>query len=332
MKRARGAALQGVVSVLSVSVLAGALCVATTARSQSVGSPLTVGREVLAQLGGTSGAERYRILYSLKAANRIASGLTVNDLNAIIVGMEDRRTRVISLMARDVVPNLSAADVVALSGQTSGSSRYRILYSLKAANRIASGLTVNDLNAIIVGMEDQRTRVISLMARDLVPNLSAADVVASGGTAGTAPAPGAAPPPAPPTSPGILGGCGSSKWQRFAVPEYVCFSMYGGTLPWVNVCSIAMFTGYKPVYLGEACRAHDDCYGSAGAKKSQCDQNFLSLLQETCDATLAGDAWTYGRKNCRNAASEFHYQVSTKGCSAFIEGQTGAGMGNPTCE
>jgi hypothetical protein len=108
--------------------------------------------------------------------------------------------------------------------------------------------------------------------------------------------------------------------------------MYGGTLPWVSVCSVSLLTGYKPVYFGEACRAHDGCYGSAGAKKSQCDQSFLSVLNETCDATLTGKAWTYGRQNCHNTASEFHHQVSTKGCGAFMEGQTNAGVVTPTCE
>lgn len=266
MKRARGAA-RGVVTVLAVSVLLRVFGTAAMAQSQSVTPPSAAGREVLAQLGGTSGAERYRILYSLKTANRIASGLTVADLNTIIAGMED-----------------------------------------------------------------QRVRVVNLMKRDLVPNLTAADVVAAGGTEGTAPVPGSVPPPATPPGPGVLGGCGSTKWQRLAVPEYVCFSMYGGTLPWVNVCSIALFTGYKPVYFGEACRAHDDRYGSAGAKKSRCDQSFLSLLKETCDASLIGEVWTYGRKNCGNAASEYYYQVSTKGCSAFMDGQTSAGVVKPMCD
>ena len=88
----------------------------------------------------------------------------------------------INLMARMLQPNLTAADVVALSGDTRGSTRYGILHNLKVANRIASGLSVADLNAIIVGMEDQRAKVISLMARMLQPNLSAADIVASGGS------------------------------------------------------------------------------------------------------------------------------------------------------
>jgi hypothetical protein len=226
----------------------------------------------------------------------------------------------------------SGRQVTAQLGRTSGVERYRILYDLKAAKRIATGLTAADLNAIIVGMEDERVKVVNLMSRDLVPNLTAADVVASGGTAGAAPASGAAPLPVPPPGPGVLGGCGSTKWQRLAVPEYVCFSMYGGTLPWVSVCSVSLLTGYTPVYLGEACRTHDACYGGAGARKSQCDASFRDLLIATCEASLQGAIWEIGRRNCRNVASEYYHQVTNNGRSAFIQAQAGAGTTNPTCQ
>ena len=121
----------------------------------------------------------------MKSENRISPGLTVADLNSIMVGMEDQRVRVVDLMKRDLVANMRAADVVALSGQTTGSDRYAILYDLKSENRISPGLTVADLNSIMVGMEDQRVRVVDLMKRDLVANIIVADVVAlSGQTSG----------------------------------------------------------------------------------------------------------------------------------------------------
>ena len=183
--------ISSVVCLTTILLLTGVLFAATTARGQSVAAQLDPGNVVLTQLSNTVGLERYRILYNLNATNRIASGLTVADLNAIIAGMEDQRAQVIRLMARKLQQNLSAADVVALSGQTTGSTRYAILYNLNAANRIASGLTVTDLNAIIAGMEDQRAQVIRLMARKLQPNLSAADVVASGGSARAVPSIGA---------------------------------------------------------------------------------------------------------------------------------------------
>ena len=88
------------------------------ARSQIVAAQTDAGRQVARQLGATSGAERYGIVHNLNVTNRIASGLRVADLNSIIAGMEDQRAKVISLMARKLQPNLTAADVVALSGDT----------------------------------------------------------------------------------------------------------------------------------------------------------------------------------------------------------------------
>jgi hypothetical protein len=202
---AQGAA-RSVVNLLAAVLILGANGGFAPARSQTVGAQTDAGRQVAALLGDTSGAERYRILHNLNAANRIASGLTVADLNVIIAGMEDQRAKVISLMARKLQPNLSAADVVALLGDTHGSTRYTILHNLNAANRVAPELTVADLNAIIVGMEDQREKVISLMARKLQTNLSAADVVASGAIGGTVPTTGSPLPPCRAATPGC------SRW------------------------------------------------------------------------------------------------------------------------
>ena len=132
-----------------------------------------------------SGEARYRSLYDLVSQNRVAPNLSVADFNAIVAGMEDQRVRTMSLMARMLVANLGAADVVSLSGQTTGDMRYAILYDLVSQNRVASNLSVADFNAIVAGMEDQRVRTMSLMARMLVANLGAADVVSlSGRTSG----------------------------------------------------------------------------------------------------------------------------------------------------
>jgi hypothetical protein len=218
-------------------------------------------------------------------------------------------------------------------GRTSGAARYKILYSLKAADRVATGLTVADLNKIIAGMEDQRVKVVNLMRRDLVPNLTATDVVVASSTdGGQAPAPASVPPPPKSPGPAAYGTCGSTDGQRVAIPDYVCFSMYGGTMATVPMCSIGAFAGYTPVYFGEACHAHDDCYGRAGASRSQCDSDFLSLLNATCDETLSGSAWTFGRKNCHNASSEYYHQVSTKGCDAFKSAQAAAGNTRANCD
>jgi len=78
--------------------------------------------------------------------------------------MEDQRGRTISQLGSLIVANLSAADVVSLSGRTTGMDRNNILGSLLSQGRVASGLTQADVNLIIVGMEDQRARTISQLS------------------------------------------------------------------------------------------------------------------------------------------------------------------------
>jgi hypothetical protein len=425
MKRERSAA-RGIASLLATFLVLGAVNGIAPAMSQTVAPPSDLGRQVTAQLGSTSGAERYRILHNLNAANRIASGLTVADLNAIIAGMEDQRAKVVSLMANKLQPNLSAAEVVALSGQTRGTTRYGILHNLNAANRIASGLTVADLNAIIAGMEDQRAKVISLMARKLQPNLSAADVVALlGETRGStrygilhnlnaanriasgltvadlnaivagmedqrakvvslmarklqpnltarlgadevaagsdgvvtsgdesaiepipplgsvSPPPNSQPPPEPQA--GFLGACGSSKdfpifgeYERFFVGDYLCFASGGLVAPVPGaICAVGVWAAYKPVYFGEACLGHDRCYGRARSRKSQCDEEFLSLMEMTCDTSLPDMprvSWQRSRQTCRGAAVTAYETVRAWGCEAFLTGQQASGVMQPTCD
>lgn len=113
--------------------------------------------------------------------------------------------------------------------------------------------------------------------------------------------------------------CGSTLMQKIGVPEYVCFGL-AGTLPYAG-CAVGRVTGYKPVHFGEACRAHDDCYSLNGISKEYCDRQFLTLMQNTCDTTLTGKYRKIARKNCYNVASEYYYQVSSKGHEAFANAQ-----------
>ena len=85
-----------------------------------------------------------------------------------------------------------------------------------------------------------------------------------------------------------IGSCGATWKQRLAIPEYVCFDLIGGTLPYA-ICAAGAVVGYKPVYFGEACVEHDSCYSTAGVHKSKCDSDFRDLLLITCDLTLSGD-------------------------------------------
>jgi hypothetical protein len=321
MKRARGAA-RSVVNLLATALIFGAMSGIAPARSQAVAAQTDAGRQIGAQLGATSGAERYGILHTLKVTNRIAPGLTVADLNAIIVGMEDQRAKVINLMARMLQPNLTAADVVALSGETRGNTRYGILHTLKVTNRIAPGLTVADLNAIIVGMEDQRAKVINLMARMLQPNLTAADVATASSGNGSSSSPLNA----------VWATCGSGFVQRFLIPDYVCFNADGEMDSNAVNCAAKKLRGYEAVYFGEACRTHDQCYGRPGSVRSACDSAFRTLLGATCDETLSGPAWSVARRTCWQQANTWYRTVQTRGCEAFKAAQTAVGNVGAICE
>jgi len=127
-----------------------------------------------------------------------------------------------------------------------------------------------------------------------------------------------------------MGYCGSTSLQVAAIPEYVCFSLEGGTLPY-TACAVGSMVGYKPVYFGLACREHDGCYSRKGTKKSQCDKSFLTLLKSTCDETLTGKLRKLSRKNCYNVVSEYYHQVDARGCIAFKNAQKHAGNSNPIC-
>ncbi len=134
-----------------------------------------------------------------------------------------------------------------------------------------------------------------------------------------------------PLSAAGLGGCGSTWKQRLAIPEYACFSLAGGVLPYA-ACAAGAVAGYKPVYFGAACQQHDNCYSSNGKDKSACDRDFRALLEETCDYTLDGKFRNRARKTCRNAAAEFYYQVKERGCGPFKKAQKNIGNEAASCD
>lgn len=338
-------------------------------RAQAVGllrshlAPNLTAADVVSLSGRTAGRVRYEILRDLKIAGRLSKDLSVADLNAIVAGMEDYRPEVVGLLRSYLAPNLSATEVVAVCGGTTGSRRFEIVRDLKIAGRISRDLSVADLNAIVAGMEDRRADVVKLLRSHLAPGLGAEDVAAAAGSGvttaagpapgtgvpgaspGQLPAPAPAPTPAPPPTPepGVLGACGSSKdfpvfgeYERFFVGDYLCFSS-GGLVSVVPgaACAVGVFVGYRPVYFGEACLGHDRCYARAGSRKSQCDEDFLSLMELTCDTSLPDAprvSWQRSRQTCRGAAVVAYEAVRSRGCNAFRTAQQAAGVTQPSCE
>jgi RHS repeat-associated protein len=84
------------------------------------------------------------------------------------------------------------------------------------------------------------------------------------------------------------------------------------------------------VSFGEACKAHDDCYGTPGSDKSQCDAEFGENLKLACKGTFpdkkTGDyewdkAVSRERINCNAQADWYQFAVEQWGGEAFDNAQ-----------
>ncbi len=289
--------------------------------------------EVTAMLGDLSGYSRSWALGCLEP--RIQTGLTGDDLGRILGSDLDSRHHMICRLKERPRAGLEAREVAATLGDLTGYARIVALGCLEP--RIKTGLTGDDLGLILGSDLDSRHIMICTIKDHARAGMSPTELaVALGGVhhygrVAALRCLGATETADALQNAVILGTCGSSVNQQLWLPEYVCFGLDGGTLPYA-ACSVLRPIGYLPVYFGEACRGHDSCYSSNGTKKSQCDLSLLSLLNDTCDTTLTGPFRASSRTNCRNLASEYHYQVSRRGCSAFMDAQVRAGNHSPTCD
>lgn len=126
------------------------------------------------------------------------------------------------------------------------------------------------------------------------------------------------------------GACGSTLFQRLAVPDYYCFDLSGIALPGA-LCGAVKPAGFKQVHLGQACKEHDACYARAGSTKKQCDAEFRDLISRTCETTLSGPLRELGRRQCLRTADFFYDAVKMNGCDAFISAQRNSGVSDPVC-
>ena len=115
--------------------------------------------------------------------------------------------------------------------------------------------------------------------------------------------------------------CGSAWWQKLGVPDYYCFGYAGPALAYAG-CALGNLVGYKPVYFGAACKAHDDCYGQPGVRKEYCDRKFLAILRETCKDTLTGKYRKWARSECYKVADSFYTAVKAYGMKAYNNAQS----------
>jgi hypothetical protein len=130
------------------------------------------------------------------------------------------------------------------------------------------------------------------------------------------------------------GTCGSQGTVNFVLCDYAYFSQDGTTKWFVPfVCPPQGSRWAEPVYFGAACRAHDACYSRPGTRKSQCDAELRTFIEETCDQTLAGDSWLKGRQACRRNARTAQSLVSGRlGCFSYRRAQRRSGIDDAVCD
>lgn len=135
------------------------------------------------------------------------------------------------------------------------------------------------------------------------------------------------------------GNCGARGSSDVALGDYLCFATSGHVVPVPGpACAVTSIVelplmSFQPVYFGAACEMHDSCYARPGARKSQCDTEFRSLLNATCDETLSGNDWGTARHTCRGSAEAADIGLKSRlGCKAFVNAQRSAGFDSPVCD
>lgn len=67
-----------------------------------------------------------------------------------------------------------------------------------------------------------------------------------------------------------------------------------------------------------ACSQHDNCYGTCGRSKTQCDDEFLQNMLNTCASLTAGSYW---RNHCEGIADIYYEAVRSRGQNSYNSAQ-----------
>ncbi len=68
-----------------------------------------------------------------------------------------------------------------------------------------------------------------------------------------------------------------------------------------------------------ACQNHDNCYGTCGKSKAECDQQFLDDMLAICEAKY------FSQHGCNNTAYIYHGAVNNHGQGPYDQAQKDAG-------
>ncbi len=84
-----------------------------------------------------------------------------------------------------------------------------------------------------------------------------------------------------------------------------------------NGCTAGPDWSFGSVHIGAACRTHDLCYSTVGARQSRCDRALRSDIDALCDRNLTGAR----RLACRAQSDIYYLAVDAAGGSFFESAQ-----------
>lgn len=125
-----------------------------------------------------------------------------------------------------------------------------------------------------------------------------------------------------------VGVCGpnNNKALTALIPDAICVSPNGDVRPYACNMPYTKFVSFR-----SACEQHDDCYGTKGELKSDCDTRFYKSLIRACRAALSNDFPEKGRKSCYQWASHYNDKVRQKGCPSYQAAQSSLGVRGISC-
>lgn len=90
-----------------------------------------------------------------------------------------------------------------------------------------------------------------------------------------------------------------------------------GHKPWSNGCGSAGMDLKDGWGLTKCCDEHDFCYSTCNSKRSTCDRDFASCMENVCKKVKSKK----GKQECSSTAGMYNFGASGFGCSSYIESQ-----------
>lgn len=136
--------------------------------------PSARSQQLIQSLADLRSSSRLAALSSLLAQGEFV--LTAKDASSVLDGMDSRRERAIELLAIHLAGNLSGSDIALVLGDSRSSSRLGGLRALVTAGKVRVGLTAQEVEPILDGIDSRREQAITLIASLIAQDLGGSDI------------------------------------------------------------------------------------------------------------------------------------------------------------